>query len=186
MANLFKQKSSSNVHNFANVGDYSVPTGCVATVIGMTLCNMGNTGVTVDVQVNRGLQAPSVANINILKDAPIPVGGSLVVVGGDQKVVLEVIKLINERRGVPGDMIVEKLKTKLNLVVIPMKKIEDSVWGQLTKDERLGQSVQGFRQSTDENGKKVRVPHVGFSADLDYLDEFVNRLVKKIEGIKNK
>jgi hypothetical protein len=56
----------------------------------------------------------------------------------------------------------------------------------LTKDERLGQSVQGFRQSTDENGEKIRIPHVGFSADLDYLDEFVNRLVKKIEGIKSK
>ena len=108
MANLFKQKSSSNVQNFANVGDYSVPTGCVATVIGMTLCNMGNTGVTVDVQVNRGLQAPSVANINILKDAPIPVGGSLVVVGGDQKVVLEVNQSmqvnVTSRASAPGNV----------------------------------------------------------------------------------
>ncbi len=102
----------------------------------------------------------------------------------DKKVVLEVIKLINERRGVPGDMIVEELKTKFNLVVIPMKKIEDSVWGQLTKDERIGQNIQGFRSATDENGKQIRIPHVGFSADLDYLDEFVNRLANKLKDIK--
>jgi len=102
----------------------------------------------------------------------------------DKKVVEEVITLLRERQGVPNDMIVEELKTKFQLVEIPMKKIEDSVWGQLTKDERLGQSVQGFRQTTDKDGKKVRIPHVGFSADLDYLDEFVNRLVKKIGDIK--
>ncbi len=103
----------------------------------------------------------------------------------DKKVVEEVITLLRQRQGVPNDMIVEELKTKFQLVEIPMKKIEDSVWGQLTKDERLGQSVQGFRQTTDKDGKKVRIPHVGFSADLDYLDEFINRLVKKIKDIKN-
>ena len=104
----------------------------------------------------------------------------------DKRVVEEVITLIRQRQGVPNDMIVEELKTKFELVEIPMKKIEDSVWGQLTKDERLGQSIQGFRQTTDESGKKFRIPHVGFSADLDYLDEFVNRLVKKVENIKDK
>jgi len=104
----------------------------------------------------------------------------------DKKVVREIIDFLRQREQVPVGMIVEELKTRFELVEIPMKKIEDSVWGQLTKDERLGQSVQGFRQSTDENGKKIRIPHVGFSADLDYLDEFVNRLVTKIEGIKSK
>ena len=106
----------------------------------------------------------------------------------DKKVVNEIIELLRNRSevGLPIDMIIEEIKTRFNLVEIPMKKIEDSVWGQLTKDERLGQSVQGFRQTTDENGKKIRIPHVGFSADLDYLDEFVNRLVKKIDNIKNK
>ena len=106
----------------------------------------------------------------------------------DKKVVNEIIELLRNRSevGLPIDMIIEEIKTRFNLVEIPMKKIEDSVWGQLTKDERLGQSVQGFRQTTDKNGQKIRIPHVGFSADLDYLDEFVNRLVKKIEGIKNK
>ena len=104
----------------------------------------------------------------------------------DKKLVNEIIDLMRDRSEVPCSIFAEELKTRFQLVEIPMKKIEDSVWGQLTKDERLGQSVQGFRQSTDENGKKIRIPHVGFSADLDYLDEFVNRLVNKIEGLKDK
>ena len=104
----------------------------------------------------------------------------------DKLLVKEIIDLMRQREQIPCGMFAEELKTRFQLVEIPMKKIEDSVWGQLTKDERLGQSVQGFRQSTDENGEKIRIPHVGFSADLDYLDEFVNRLVKKIEGIKSK
>jgi hypothetical protein len=53
----------------------------------------------------------------------------------------------------------------------------------LTKDERIGQSMQGFRQTTDDEGNKIRIPHIGFSADLDYLDEFVNRLAKKIASL---
>jgi hypothetical protein len=104
----------------------------------------------------------------------------------DKKVVKEIIDLLRARGDLPCSMFAEELKTRFQTVEIPMKKIEDSVWGQLTKDERLGQSVQGFRNATDEDGNPIRVPHVGFSADLDYLDEFVNRLVKKIEGIKNK
>ena len=64
-----------------------------------------------------------------------------------------------------------------------MKKIEDTVWGQLTKGEKLGASIQGYREIT-EDGKRIRIPHIGFSADLDYLDEFLNRIVKKVNKIK--
>ena len=102
----------------------------------------------------------------------------------DKAVVNEIIKLLRDRKGIPSDMVVEELKTKFDLVEVPMKKIEDTVWGQLTKDERIGQSVQGFRQSIDENGNKIRIPHIGFSADLDYLDGFLNRLIQKAQEIK--
>tara|TARA_R110001592_G_scaffold135149_1_gene351153 strand:+ start:355 stop:795 length:441 start_codon:yes stop_codon:yes gene_type:complete len=104
----------------------------------------------------------------------------------DKKVVTEIIDLMRQRGDVPCSMFAEELKTRFQMVEIPMKSIEDSVWGQLTKDERIGQSVQGYRNATNEKGEKIRIPHVGFSADLDYLDEFINRLVKKIESIKTK
>ena len=100
-----------------------------------------------------------------------------------KKVVKEIIDLMRARDQVPCRMFAEELKQRFQLEEIPMKNIEDSVWGQLTKDERLGISVQGHRL-TVEDGKKIRIPHIGFSADLDYLDEFVNRLTKKIKNIK--
>lgn len=99
MANNFKNKLSSNVHfanttqaglpTFSNVGNYSVGSGCVATVIGMTIANMNTTtSATVDIEINSGT-GPS-GNVSIVKGAPVPIGGTLVAVGGDQKVVLEV------------------------------------------------------------------------------------------------
>ena len=102
----------------------------------------------------------------------------------DKEVIQEVLTLIKDRPGVPADMIAEELKVKFDIIEIPMKRIEDSIWGQMTKEERLGMSIQGFRQSTDENGNQIRIPHVGFSADLDYLDEFLNRIVEKVNKIK--
>ena len=102
----------------------------------------------------------------------------------DKEVIQEVLTLIKDRPGVPADMIAEELKMKFNIIEIPMKSIKDSIWGEMTKDERLGQSVQGFRQSIDENGNQIRIPHIGFSADLDYLDEFINRVVQKALKLK--
>ena len=101
----------------------------------------------------------------------------------DKSVVEEVINLFQARPGVPSEMVIAELKEKFQLVTIPMMKVEESVWHQLTKDERIGQSMQGFRQTTDDEGNKIRIPHIGFSADLDYLDEFVNRLAKKIASL---
>ena len=66
---------------------------------------------------------------------------------------------------------------------IPLMKIESSLWHQFTKDEKLGQSVQGFRTAT-VNGEKINIPHLGFSADLDYLDDVINRVVKKARQLK--
>ena len=102
----------------------------------------------------------------------------------DKEVIQEVLTLIKDRPGVPADMIAEELKMKFDIIEIPMKSIKDSIWGEMTKDERLGQSVQGFRQSIDENGNTIRIPHIGFSADLDYLDEFINRIVQKALKLK--
>ena len=101
----------------------------------------------------------------------------------DKSVIQEVITLIGQRPGVPGDMIAAELKEKFKLVEVPMMKVEETVWHQLTKDEKIGASMQGFRETNDENGNKIRIPHIGFSADLDYLEGFINRLANKLESI---
>lgn len=84
MANFFKRKLSANIGtSYSDVGSYVVPASNVATIIGLSLANTANVGVNADVTINATTQ------FFVVKGAPIPVGGSLVVVGGDQKIVLE-------------------------------------------------------------------------------------------------
>ena len=65
------------------------------TVIGMSIANIVTSQITVDVQLDASARTSGAEDsVYLVKGAPIPVGGSLVVVGGDQKVVME-----------PGDVI---------------------------------------------------------------------------------
>lgn len=83
MANTFKRKLSSSVGNVnVAVGSYTVSTTTV--VVGLTVCNTTGSAVSADVYIHDGVNDIWVSNA-----APIPGGGTLVVVGGDQKIVLE-------------------------------------------------------------------------------------------------
>ncbi len=65
------------------------------TVIGMSIANIVTSQITVDVQLDAsGRTSGAEDSVYLIKAAPVPVGGSLVVIGGDQKVVME-----------PGDVI---------------------------------------------------------------------------------
>ena len=83
MANTFKNRT------LRAVGTSPVDVGAVVaastqtTLIGMTLANVTSGVISVTVTLNDGSNTT-----NIVKDAPIPTGGSLIVVGGDQKIVL--------------------------------------------------------------------------------------------------
>tara|TARA_Y100000114_G_scaffold131582_1_gene129884 strand:+ start:250 stop:687 length:438 start_codon:yes stop_codon:yes gene_type:complete len=103
----------------------------------------------------------------------------------DKSVVSEVIEFLKTRDGVPSAMLIEELKIKFKIVEIPMMDLKTSIWYNLTKDERIGFSMQGHRETTDKDGNKIRIPHIGFSADLDYLDEMTQRLAKKIVALTN-
>lgn len=98
----------------------------------------------------------------------------------DRKLVNEFLLLLDQRRSVPIDMIITELRQKFEIENIPMLKIEDTLWHKYTKDERIGGQIQGFRMTTDENGKKYKVPHWSFSADIDYLDDFLKRVAKQL------
>ena len=64
---------------------YTCPGGTATTIIGMNLANKTSSAITADVTLlNNGGDS-----CYLVKDAPIPIGSSLVAVGGDQKVVLE-------------------------------------------------------------------------------------------------
>lgn len=81
MATTFKNYAAAAVGVSAN-------TLCTSpgqtTVIGMSVANITTSPVTVDVYITI-----SAANYYLVKAATVPVGGSLVPIGGDQKLVLE-------------------------------------------------------------------------------------------------
>lgn len=85
MANTFYRKVSRNVGNTAaTIGSYTVGTGNTSIVLGLTVCNTTGAAINTSVYINDGSN-----NYYLIKDAPVPGGGSLVVIGGDQKVVLQ-------------------------------------------------------------------------------------------------
>jgi len=81
MANTFKNYFAADVGTTAsNV----VTSSTATTVIGCTLANKSNDAITASVLVNS-----SSTDYYLIKDAPILVGGALVPIGGEQKLVLE-------------------------------------------------------------------------------------------------
>ena len=89
MANTFKLKTVNNIGT-SDSDIYTVPSATQTTVIGMNLANITSGAITADITLvnNDG------PNISIVKSAPIPGGGSLVAIGGDQKLVMEASDII--------------------------------------------------------------------------------------------
>lgn len=83
MANAFKAYTNTGITT-----EETVLTGAASTqttVIGLTIANTTTAAITASLKFNNN----DGDNVYIVKDAPIPVGGSLIAVGGDQKIVLE-------------------------------------------------------------------------------------------------
>lgn len=90
MANTFKNKQAVNVGT-STVSVYTVPSSTTTTLIGLTLANVSGASITATVAVT---DTSASTTANIIKNAPIPVGSSLVACGGDQKVVLETTDIL--------------------------------------------------------------------------------------------
>jgi hypothetical protein len=70
-------------------------------------------------------------------------------------------------------------KIKSTVDGTPIETVFD--YGDITKRDK--DAMQGYRETADKDGKRYRIPHIGFSADLDYLDDMAQRLAKKIMTI---
>lgn len=101
----------------------------------------------------------------------------------DKKLIEEVIKILKTNDNSTIQNVTDKIKEKFEIGEIPMLKYEDSLWYQLTKNEHLGVSIQGYREVTQENGKKIRIPHIAMSADLDYLDDVIKRIFATVRNL---
>ena len=83
MANTFLNEQVQDVTTgWSDIG--SAVTSQQRTIIGMTVANTVSSVISVDVAILNGS-----TRTYLVKSAPIPTGGSLIVVGGDQKVVLD-------------------------------------------------------------------------------------------------
>tara|TARA_R100001509_G_C4832395_1_gene203758 strand:- start:272 stop:625 length:354 start_codon:yes stop_codon:yes gene_type:complete len=91
MANAFKIKTFDGSSTNANT-DMTIYTGkssTETTIIGMSIANISSSQILVDVKIESDTSDTETnSNVFLIKDAPIPVGGTLVPIGGDQKVVL--------------------------------------------------------------------------------------------------
>lgn len=83
MANTFKNAASANVGT-SSVTIYTAPASTTTTIIGLTVANTYTAPIYVNVFV-------SISGVDyyLIKQGAVPIGGSLVPVGGDQKVVLQ-------------------------------------------------------------------------------------------------
>ena len=83
MANTFKSYPSKNVGT-SPATVYTCPSATQTTLIGLSVANTSASPITTDAYITR-----SAVDYYLVKTATVAVGGSLVIVGGDQKVVLE-------------------------------------------------------------------------------------------------
>ena len=84
MANAFKNKTHRQIGTpLTKIEAYDCPGSTETTIIGLTIANTSASAIDVDATLNDGTN-----DFYIVKAAPVPVGASLVVIGGDQKVVL--------------------------------------------------------------------------------------------------
>jgi len=89
MANAFLSETDTGVGTSAAT-IYTCPASTETTIIGLSISNIVTSQIEVDVQLDAsGRTSGAEDSVYIIKAAPIPVGSSLLVIGGEQKVVLE-------------------------------------------------------------------------------------------------
>ena len=83
MANTFKNAAAAATGT-SEVSVYTVPSSTTTTVIGLTCANVTSTS-----PVKVSIDSSASTHFFVVKNAEVFEGGSLVAVGGDQKLVLE-------------------------------------------------------------------------------------------------
>jgi len=107
MANSFLSETDTGIGTSLTTV-FTCPASTETTIIGLTVANIVTSQIEVDVQLDAsGRTSGAEDAVYLIKAAPVPVGSSLVVVGGDQKVVME-----------PGDVLKVKSDTSSSADVV--------------------------------------------------------------------
>lgn len=94
MANAFKTFTARDIDTAATGKTtlYTCPASTETTIIGLNVANILTSSITVTVALVDGGGANP--ETRIVKDAIVPVGSSLVAVGGDQKIVMNATDIL--------------------------------------------------------------------------------------------
>jgi len=85
MANAFKTFTAQNIDTSSSKAIlYTCPSSTETTIIGLNIANILTVSITVTVELLDGGSTIT----HVVKDAIVPVGSSLVAVGGPQKIVM--------------------------------------------------------------------------------------------------
>ena len=105
----------------------------------------------------------------------------------EKKIAEDILSTIvdDASKDIPLKFTITRIQESYKLKDVPMLSLENSLWHQFTKDEKIGQSIQGYRTQIID-GKSIRIPHIAFGADLDYLDEMIRRIITRINNLKEK
>ena len=117
MANTFIRKTSkaigtsyfqvgANSAGASQTGAYTVGSSTQTTVIGLSISNVTSSAVDIDVALSATM-ANTTNDVSICTTIPIPSGSTIVLVGGDQKLVL-----------ITGDLIKVKSSASASLDVV--------------------------------------------------------------------
>ena len=89
MANSFKSETDKEIGT-STATVFTCASSTETTIIGLSVANRVSSQILIDVELDASSRTSGAEDkVFLVKDAPIPVGGSLVVVGGDQKLVME-------------------------------------------------------------------------------------------------
>jgi hypothetical protein len=99
MANSFLSETDTAVGT-SPASIYTCPSSTETTIIGLSIANIVTSQILIDVILDASSRTSGAEDsVYLIKDAPVPVGGTLVVVGGDQKVVMEpgdILKVVSD------------------------------------------------------------------------------------------
>ena len=89
MANSFLSETDTGMGT-SPASIYTCPAATETTIIGLSISNIVTSQILIDVVLDASARTSGAEDsVYLIKAAPIPVGSSIVVVGGDQKVVME-------------------------------------------------------------------------------------------------
>jgi hypothetical protein len=99
MANSFLSETDTGVGT-SPASIFTCPAATETTIIGLSVSNIVTSQILIDVILDASARTSGAEDsVYLIKAAPIPVGSSLVVVGGDQKVVMEpgdILKVVSD------------------------------------------------------------------------------------------